>query len=96
MLENTHLYSKGEINKNVWLLLHVYLRFHSAAVSKVLKSQMGFEGQSLIGYSAADPDTFRGAESKNRSESCDDIYMLIPQGAPTRALPRRKAAFLLT
>lgn len=56
MLGNTHLYRKEGIN--VWLLLHVDPRLHSATESKVQKSHTGFAGRSLIGYSASVPDRF--------------------------------------
>lgn len=56
MLGNTHLYRKEGIN--VWLLLRIDPRLHSATVSKVQKSHTGFAGRSLIGYSASVPDRF--------------------------------------
>lgn len=85
MLGNTHLYRKEGINKNVWLLLRVYPRLHSATVSKVQKSHTGFAGRSLIGYSASVPDRFLQCSVKT-DLSCDNIYMLTPgrQGSPTR------------
>lgn len=85
MLGNTHLCRKEGINKNVWLLLRVYPRLHSATVSKVQKSHTGFAGRSLIGYSASVPDRFLQCSVKT-DLSCDNIYMLTPgrQGSPTR------------